>query len=173
MIARIAGLCLFLLCFVSYSQAANPAKTANPNASRDAQRVLDYLAHLPDRQEKRVISGHFVNTTGRGMVGFDQIIGGAYRSTGKWVAMIGSDYSMPGAGADYELSKNPNPMLIDYWKQGGLVTVSWHAHNPWTGKDHNDTTRGKLSGANHPWHQGQCRLDRSPGSGGGRIGGTS
>ena len=41
-------------------------ETANPNASADAKRLLNYLAHLPDRQENRVISGQNVIATALG-----------------------------------------------------------------------------------------------------------
>jgi len=44
--------------------------------------------------------------------------------TGKHVGLIGADFGWSSEG-DY-----PVQTLIDHWQEGGLVTVSWHADNP-------------------------------------------
>ena len=48
--------------------------------------------------------------------------------TDKWVAMIGSDYTKT---ADRAIVTDVvNQVLIDYWNNGGLVTMTWSAGNP-------------------------------------------
>ena len=44
--------------------------------------------------------------------------------TGRHVGLIGADFGW-GSGDDF-----PVNTLIDHWEEGGLVTVSWHADNP-------------------------------------------
>ncbi len=46
--------------------------------------------------------------------------------TGRHVGLIGADFGWF-SGDDY-----PVETLIDHWNEGGLVTVSWHADNPFT-----------------------------------------
>jgi len=52
-----------------------------------------------------------------------------YRQTGKWLGMIGHDY-----GLAHDTDIGGNNYLIDYWNQGGLVTISHHPLNPETRK---------------------------------------
>ena len=59
------------------------------------------------------------------------------RRTGKWVALVGADYARLSNDATVDLARANEP-LIAHWRQGGLVTVSWHARNPWTGGDARD-----------------------------------
>ena len=46
--------------------------------------------------------------------------------TGHWPALLGVDYAGRG-GIDPDA---PNEAAIEYWQQGGLVTVSTHLYNP-------------------------------------------
>ena len=52
---------------------------------------------------------------------------GLYNLTGKYAAIVGADYG-------YKENNNLttiNSKLIEHWKAGGLVTISWHADNPY------------------------------------------
>ena len=51
-----------------------------------------------------------------------------YDSSGKYPALIGLEY---GYFAHVDLPK-VNQVAINHWKKGGLVTISWHADNPFT-----------------------------------------
>jgi mannan endo-1,4-beta-mannosidase len=105
--------------------STNALEPANPNANAKARAILSYMQGLSPRQDKRLVSGQFVgagrNTTLRLA---DQI----HEKTGSWPALIGVDY------ADFQngslTSKAPNQAAIEYWKQGGLVTISAHLYNP-------------------------------------------
>ena len=44
--------------------------------------------------------------------------------TGKYVGLIGADFGW------FEGDEYPVETLIEHWRDGGLVTVSWHADNP-------------------------------------------
>jgi len=46
--------------------------------------------------------------------------------TGKYVGMIGADFGW------YISDTYPVDKLVEFWNNGGLVTASWHADNPFT-----------------------------------------
>lgn len=129
------------------------AAPANPNASATARAVLEYFHSLTDRPDKRVVSGQFLDHGASASL--DEIVE-AHRKTGRWVGMIGGDYygGGPSLGPDsfykdVEWTEDANwtdtnPFFLDYWKQGGLVTLCLHAPNPQTGNSswlnkHKDT----------------------------------
>jgi len=93
-------------------------------AAMAADSLLAALTELPDRHTGRTISGQFVGEDGMSGVTALQ------SQTGQWVGLIGEDYYRPGA-TDPDTSVNAH--LIDYWRQGGLVTLSCHLVNPRTG----------------------------------------
>ena len=45
--------------------------------------------------------------------------------------MIGVDYEYTNRFTPEQLSEC-NQFLIDYWNKGGLITINWAPHNPWT-----------------------------------------
>jgi len=98
-----------------------------PKAFANPKEVLDYLSGLPNRSDKRVISGQFIGYGGSGNL---NEINEIFKKTRHWVGMIGLDYH------DYGLGKPnyaANSHLVKYWKRGGLITVSNHPNNPHTG----------------------------------------
>jgi len=143
-----AGLCICLLSVVTpipAAQATNPPancpttiSTANPNASPAAQAVLQYLWELPTHSTNRVIAGQFgaygdgadaATSTARLQKIFDE--------TGKWIGLTGMDYHTWDIN-HYNKLAIPNAYLIEQWQAGSLVTISWHAINPWTSGESND-----------------------------------
>ncbi len=122
-----ASALLVLACFVFDVRAAEPA---NPDALPEARRILEYLSRLPARHDHRVVSGRQVAGPGDPEV------------PSKRIALIGLDYGYPkdAAPASPPPSRSDaNRILIDHWKSGGLVTVSFLARNPWTGGNAWDT----------------------------------
>lgn len=114
----------------------------NPNASLATRAVLEYFYSLPNRADKRIVSGQFLDHGTH--ANLDEVTQ-VYHKTGHWVGMIGGDYYGKGVGhsaktffndpewkwdADWKVT---NPIFIDYWKKGGLVTLCLHAKNPQTG----------------------------------------
>jgi mannan endo-1,4-beta-mannosidase len=116
-----------------------PLKPANPNASVDAKKVLNYLNRLQDRQDNRVVSGQnlawHISEAG---AGYEDNVVALYHSTGRWVGMVGLNY---GHGCTPGEISAGNQILIDYWNEGGLVTLHHQANNPWTGGSPRDLER--------------------------------
>lgn len=105
---------------------AGPAdEPANPNANAKTKAVLKYFQSLEARTEKRLLSGQFSNFgNGANLTLMNRI----QEKTGHWPALLGVDYADFGRGSlTYDA---PNKAAIEFWKQGGLVTVSAHLYNP-------------------------------------------
>lgn len=104
---------------------ATTIEPVNPNATAQAKQVLNWLANLPNRTNNRVISGQhaaawdFVNN-------YDKYITSVYQESGKWIALVGADYGF----ATWD-EPGQNSKLIEHWNNGGLITLTWHAYNPW------------------------------------------
>jgi mannan endo-1,4-beta-mannosidase len=120
---------LLLLNLAPACFAADARETANPNASAQTKAVLRYFQSLeqqpdgPSRPEKHLLSGQFANYGDRADL---RLMNRIHDKTGHWPALLGVDYAGPGGinvGA-------PNQAAIDWWKQGGLVTVSTHLYDP-------------------------------------------
>ncbi|NIO71488.1 MAG: hypothetical protein GTN71_21280 [Anaerolineae bacterium] len=101
---------------------------ANPNANADARKLLNWLVGLPQRPDKRVISGQQVCCGWDFKAAYDTYVTDLYKETGKWIALLGADYA-------YGIWSDPgqNSTLIEHWNNGGLITLNWTAWNPWTG----------------------------------------
>jgi len=133
---------LFWLACAALMAAAEPLKTANPDAMPEARRILNYLARLPEREQNRVVSGHFVDLV-EGGLDWERYLVALFEATGKWPALLGADYQ--GRNHDYDRSAIINRRLSEYWNAGGLIAIQLSARNPWTGKDMNDRTRTRLT----------------------------
>jgi len=121
---------LALLCTaLSFSSACLTtlaAEPANPHANPATRRVLDYFHELSARKEgRRILSGQFSDFgNGANLRLMERI----HERTGHWPALIGVDYADFGRGS--LTTKVPNQVAIEYWKQGGLVSVMAHLYNP-------------------------------------------
>lgn len=100
--------------------------------SPEAETVLALLKGIPDRANGRLLCGQ---QTGHGEYvgwGMKEWVAGTARATAQWPAIVGADYAY-GAGRKDDPDLRPiNRELIQYWKDGGLVALSWHARNPVT-----------------------------------------
>jgi len=117
------ALCATLLLPFQFAPAAEPA---NPKTTAQARAVLNYFHELSARKEgRRILSGQFSDFGNGANL---RIMERIHEQTGHWPAMIGVDY------ADFRrgglTTKVPNQVALDYWKQGGLVTVMAHMYNP-------------------------------------------
>jgi mannan endo-1,4-beta-mannosidase len=118
----------------------------NTNASQGARRVLSYLAQLKNRSDNRVVSGQFIASTGTGPAAWAMFYDEIHRQTGKDVGLIGIDlegngWCLPTRPESWchppgGIGVNIDPFWIDkairHSDRGGLVTLHWSAHNPWT-----------------------------------------
>jgi len=107
---------------LAVGQALEPA---NPNTNAKARAILNHLERLSSRTDKRVLSGQFTNY---GQGANLAVLTDVHEKTGHWPAMIGADYADFGRGGVH--CKTVNKLVIDYWNQGGLVTLSTHLYNP-------------------------------------------
>ena len=104
--------------------AAEP-NPANPQTNARARAILQYIAGLEHRSEKRLLSGQFTDFGDNGTLAIMERI---HQKTGHWPAMVGFDYvDFPSGGL---ATKVANQSAIAYWKAGGLVTVGVHLYNP-------------------------------------------
>ncbi len=115
-LAILLGLC---------SSTTFPAEPANPKANAKARALLDYFHALSNRTNHHILSGQFSNFGNGANL---RLLAQVHEKTGHWPAMIGVDYADFGPGS--LTFKTPNQACIEYWKQGGLVTVSAHLYNP-------------------------------------------
>jgi mannan endo-1,4-beta-mannosidase len=139
---------VLLVAWVAWTPLAAAIEPADALASDDARRVLAYLAELPSRSRNRVLSGQFVCSAAvepgqqAGTLNdtpgcYERYVTALHRQSGRWVALVGGDYARLGDAWRLDLSRTNEP-LIAHWRRGGLVTVGWHARNPWTGGDARD-----------------------------------
>jgi mannan endo-1,4-beta-mannosidase len=106
--------------------------TANPNGSANANAVLDYLMSLPNRADDRIIAGQFAGTGDDASIAALESI---YGDTGHWLGLLSADYIW--SEGDFT---RVNSLAKSYWNDGGLVTLSYHMPNVWTGGIYKDRT---------------------------------
>ncbi|MFO1478013.1 MAG: glycosyl hydrolase [Verrucomicrobiota bacterium] len=116
----VAGICLVLA-----AGCRAPLPTADPRANADTVATLQFFKTLEGRSEHRLLSGQFANFgRGSGLRLMTQI----HEKTGQWPAILGVDY------ADFQAGgltiEAPNRAVMDYWRQGGWVSISAHLYNP-------------------------------------------
>ena len=121
-LSRIVALPLLLAGIAGPACGLEPA---NPKTNAKARAILSYLEKLPERTDKRLLSGQF-DGCGPGAKPFR--CGQIQEKTGHWPAIIGLDYADFSKGGLE--TKTVNRVAIEYARQGGLVTISAHLYNP-------------------------------------------
>jgi mannan endo-1,4-beta-mannosidase len=117
---------LVLTLAVGACLAAHAAEPANPSATPQVHTILNYFHELSARKEgRRILSGQFSDFGDGANL---RIMERIQERTGRWPGLIGVDYADFGRGS--LTYKTPNRVAIEYWKQGGLVTVMAHMYNP-------------------------------------------
>jgi mannan endo-1,4-beta-mannosidase len=109
----------------SVALAGPASEPANINAEPGARALLKFFQSISGSPARRIVSGQFANF-GRGAN--LSLLASIAQKTGHWPAIIGVDYADFRSGG-LETSR-PNQTAIDYWSQGGLVTISAHLYNP-------------------------------------------
>src|SRR5215831_2993686 len=113
--------CFLGLAVVLVSGCRTPQAPANPHANPRAQAVLKYFQSLEGRPDKRLLSGQFSSFGGRANL---DLMTDIHDQTGHWPAILGVDY----AGSGGVSTEEPDRAAIEYWTDGGLVTVSAHLY---------------------------------------------
>ena len=104
---------------------------ADPNASVAAKEVLNYLASLPNRNSKRVVSGQLVFYSGRS--DFPDWWTDIIQQTGYAPGLMHADNRCTNGCSIGAILPEILQKLIDHWNAGGLVMISAHHSNPLTG----------------------------------------
>lgn len=137
--------------------------SVNPNANIEVNKILQYLAGLPLKSEKKLISGQNCCHGNEIVRCYGAYVEKLHEKTGFWPGMIGVDYEYTNRFTPEQLSEC-NKYLIDYWEKGGLITINWAPHNPWTDKGTRDLSEVRMeelytegSPIYHKWHK---ELDR-------------
>ncbi len=94
---------------------------------------------MSKKTNKKIISGQYTNVALNIDSTYKKDIVGLYNKTNKWVGMIGVDYQRSVGGLPQKMHET-NQRVIEYFKNGGLVTMYCSFSNPWTNKGFNDTT---------------------------------
>ena len=105
-------------------------RASNPHILPKGAAVLRYLASLSEGGNHGIVSGQWFNGPGAWPNAHELFVEDLYKTTGKEPALLGSDYFVASNG-DAELNRRLDEILIDQWKAGGLVTLTWSAKNPW------------------------------------------
>jgi mannan endo-1,4-beta-mannosidase len=146
-----------LLLLSLFPCAALAVALANKNATQATVNLYNYIAALPERSAKRVISGQEVGSANppqniySAAQGYPLYVTNLKTATGILVGMAGFDYSADTTPAykfpqltDPKTLTTINTTIINHWNQGGIVTVMSGSSNPWTGGNANDvSTNGK------------------------------
>jgi len=111
--------------FLSSCVGAVALEPANPNTNPRARAILNYIQGLSARSDKRLVSGQFIGAGRRASLSLMDKI---HEQTGQRPALMGTDYADWANGS--LTTQAPNQAAIEYWKQGGLVTISAHLYNP-------------------------------------------
>jgi mannan endo-1,4-beta-mannosidase len=98
---------------------------ANRKSNPQVRAVLEYFCSLSGKTDNRVVSGQFTDC---GNASNLKIMERIHESTGQWPALLGADYADFRRGSI--TTKVPNAAAIEYWRQGGLVSIMVHMYNP-------------------------------------------
>jgi len=132
-----AWLAVVVVCFGFTASVVEAQAPANPNTNETARALLRYLHDLPNRPNKRVISGQrlhdFYGDQGRYRPPTtNHPLGQVFDKTGQWPGIVSAEYAnWHYSGTNQKVIwREVNPVLIDYWNKGGLVELHFHPIGP-------------------------------------------
>lgn len=132
-IALLLGL---LVCSLASCGTQHPTEARNAGARENQKAVLKYLQTLKTQPQKRILLGQDLGHGNNILTGYPEHVTKLQQITSHPLGLIGGDY---GLDENHDVAAT-NQVFIEHWKRGGLVTISWHFDNPWTGGDSWDTT---------------------------------
>lgn len=111
-----------VLCFCCITATAQNNRAVLTDRSKAG--IMAYLKKLI--RTDKVMIGQQCSETPDIAFNYKKAFQSIFDSTGKYPALLGLDY-----GYFDKLDRTlTNRYAIDHWKRGGLVTISWHADNP-------------------------------------------
>lgn len=127
MLVRLPAALLVLgLCLVARA-TPDAVAPADPHLNARGRAILAWFQELQARAEVKLVSGQFCGWSGACTI---ETLAKIERATGQWPAVIGLDYCGWKDGEAVIQPEAPNELAKAYWRDGGLVTISWHAPNP-------------------------------------------
>ncbi len=109
------------------SVRAGSGDPADPALNPAGRTILAWFRALQASPELKLVSGQFCGWSGNAdLDGAAKI----HRATGQWPVMIGLDYCTWVKGDAAIGVHQPNQLAVAWWRDGGLVNLSWHAPNP-------------------------------------------
>lgn len=119
---------VFVICLFSGTgiRAADLREApADPDLNERGRVILGYFQQLDSSSEFKILSGQFCSYgPDARMEAPDKI----FQRTGKWPAFVSVDYMA--FKKQWIETAIPNKLLIDYWRAGGLCSISVHLNNP-------------------------------------------
>ncbi len=111
---------------ISEEQTQDNAKVATPLISDETRNKESILAYFDEliANEQVIVGQHCGDARTTINDYYNAYVDVLADETGRHVGLIGADLGWS-SGASY-----PMQTLIDFWNEGGLVTLSWHADNP-------------------------------------------
>lgn len=123
----------------AHGTTAGHVAASNPNILPRGQAELELLSSLSSDAPHRIIAGQRVAGPGWPQ-SYNLFVDKLRNATGKTVALLGADYDVH-SDANQPLSSPPSAneqqsalvdqWLIEQWKGGGLVMLTWQMDNPW------------------------------------------
>ncbi len=138
MVSRVASVLGLLL--VAMPWLVRGEEPVDPQATAAARDLLHRITQRSESADGRFwIGQNFGHSGVETRVDFQRHVGRLADETGQWPALLAVDYAWNQVGAGLPMT---NRILIDHWKQGGIVSVSAHLPNPWFDSNANDVRTG-------------------------------
>ena len=117
---------LLIICMIFSSLSLMPRPLRAQ--SSDALAIMKYLHSLPEKSDKRVISGQFEcwGPEIKPLDSPDNYLNIVHRKTGKWVGLVGIEYHY-GTKVIYDKA---NQLCTEFWKKGGFCQLYLIMSNP-------------------------------------------
>jgi mannan endo-1,4-beta-mannosidase len=113
---------LLMVCLLSVRAGAQTGKLSD----RSKSGILSYLNKVVS--DSSILVGQYCGVGSNTAAGYEEFVEGLNRSTGKSPSLVSVEY---GYTANNDLNAI-NKYVIKHWNKKGLVTLSWHADNPFT-----------------------------------------
>ena len=139
----------FSLILLLFGVLFSTAQTADKLATKETKNLLK---NLHNQAGKTILFGHQDDLAYGVNWKYEPGRSDVKESAGQYPALYGWDYSgIERDGGIVNIDKVPFDKMRQYiqqgYKQGGVITMSWHLNNPLTGKSAWDTTHGGVAAA--------------------------
>ncbi len=127
MLPRYPAALLAASLLASAALAAGANAPADPELNPKGRAILTWFQQLSASPDLKLVSGQFAGWSGTASL---DVLGKIHSATGQWPVMMGLDYCTWVAGEAAIDVKPVNALALAWWRDGGLVNISWHAPNP-------------------------------------------